>query len=220
MRRFLVAAIASALAALLFGCGGGGGAIPPPPPQPVRLSTSTMKFTALGASAAQPVTVWQSALTTAYTESDTCKGVATIAQTSPVTLGTAVYSVTPIGAGGCAATFTGTANESAVLTITSAPNGGGGGVTANPSSLSFLAIGASYVQNLNVSQSNFTGAYSESDSCTGIVTVSVTSNSGGAAVYKVTPAAVGTCQITITGGSGKTATVGVTVTSTSVGGIQ
>ncbi|MHB8198963.1 MAG: hypothetical protein ACYDGW_11995 [Vulcanimicrobiaceae bacterium] len=218
MRRFLAAAIASALAALLFGCGGGG-AILAPPPQPVRLSTSTMNFTALGASAAQPVTVWQSALTTAYAESDTCKGVATIAQTSRVALGTATYSVTPIGAGGCTATFTGTANESAVLTITSAPNAGGG-VTANPSSLSFLAIGASYAQNLNVSQSNFTGAYSESDSCTGVVTVSVTSNSGGAAVYEVTPAAVGTCQITITGGSGKTATVGVTVTSTSVGGIQ
>ena len=179
-----------------------------------------MKFTALGASAAQTVTVWQSTLTTAYTESDTCKGVATIAQTSRVALGTVTYSVTPIGAGGCTATFTGAANESAVLTITSAPNVGGGGVTVNPSSLSFLQIGASYFQNLNVSQSNYTGAYSESDSCTGIVTVSVTSNSGGAAVYKVTPAAVGTCQITITGGSGKTATVGVTVTSTSVGGIQ
>ena len=215
MRRFLAAAIASALAALLFGCAGGG-AMPPLPAQLVRLSTSTMKFTALGASAAQTMTVWQSTLTTAYTESDTCKGVATIAQTSPVTLGTAVYSVTPTGAGGCTATFTGTGNESAVLTITSAPSGGGG-VTANPSSLSFLAIGASYFQNLNVSQSNFTGAYSESDNCTGVVTVGVTSNTAGSAVYEVTPTGVGTCQITITGGNGKTATIGVTATSTSVG---
>jgi hypothetical protein len=123
MRRFLVAAITSALTSLLFGCASGG-AIPRPLARPVRLSPNTM---------------------------------------------------------------------------------------------SFLAIGASYGQNLNVSQSNFTGAYSESDNCTGVVTVSVTSNSGGAAVYGVTPAAVGACQITITGGSGKTATAGVTVTTTSVG---
>ncbi len=216
MRRFLVAAIASALAALLFGCAGGG-AIPPPPPQAVRLSTNTMNFTALGASAAQPVTVWQSTLTTVYTESDTCKGVATIAQTSRVALGTATYSVTPIGAGGCTATFTGTANESAVLTITVAPNAGGGGVTVSPSSLSFLAIGASYFQNLNVSQSNFTGAYGESDNCMGVATVSVTSNAGGAGVYEVTPTGVGACQVSITGGNRQRATVGVTVTSTSAG---
>ena len=98
-----------------------------------------------------------------------------------------------------------------------APNAGGGGVTVSPSSLSFLAIGASYFQNLNVSQSNFTGAYGESDNCMGVATVSVTSNAGGAAVYEVTPTGVGACQVTITGGNGQQATVGVTVTSTSVG---
>lgn len=215
-RRFLAAAIATVLAALLFGCGNG--STPPPPPQPVRLSTNTMNFTALGASAVKSVTVWQSSLTTAYTESDNCTGLAAIAQTSFLTgLGTAAYAVTPTGAGGCTATFTGAGGNSATLTITSTPNvGGGGGVNLNPSSFSFLAIGSSYAQNLNVSQTNFTGTYGESDTCAGIVTVNATSNSGGAAVYKVTPTGVGTCQIIITGG-GKTAIVGVTVTSTSVG---
>ncbi|HTX57251.1 MAG TPA: hypothetical protein VMD47_09115 [Candidatus Acidoferrales bacterium] len=91
-----------------------------------------------------------------------------------------------------------------------------GPVVTNPTSLSFIAAGASYAQNLDISQTNFTGSYSEGDNCSGIATVSPTSNSGGAAVYAVTPVAAGTCQVTVTGGGSMQAVVGVIVTTSTV----
>jgi len=190
------------------------GGIAPPGTQSVTVTPKTLAFTALGASAAQNVTVFQSKLTTSYRESDNCSGVATIVQQGSVSKGTATYTVTPTGAGGCTATFTGIGSNAGTLTISSVPYGS---VTPVPSSFSFIAVGASYAQNLDVTQVNYTGTYSESDTCSGIVTVNAASNAGGSAVYAVTPVTAGTCQITITGGSGKTAIVGVTVTTTSLG---
>ncbi len=220
MRRFLGFGTLAMVAVVLSGCFSSTGTafnpptggIPPPGTEVVVVTPSTLDFTALGAGAARNVTAYQSALDTSYKETDTCSGVATIVQTA-FSGGTATYSVTPTGAGGCTATFTGIGSNTGTLTISSTPSGG---ISTSPSSFNFLAIGPAYAQNLGVSQAGYAGTYGESDTCSGIVTVSVTSNSGGVAVYEVTPTGAGSCQITITGGSGETAIVGVTVTSTSV----
>ncbi len=89
-----------------------------------------------------------------------------------------------------------------------------GNVNPSLSSFSFDAVGVGYAQNLDVSQPHYTGTYTESDTCSGIATVTVTSNADGLAVYSVTPTGAGTCRITITGGDRKSATVSVTVTIT------
>jgi hypothetical protein len=220
MKRLTVCAAAVALT-LLWGCTSSGtaynppfGGTPIPSSQAVTVTPNTMSFTALGAGAAQTTVVFQSRLTPSYSETDNCSGVATVVLTGSVTHGSATYTATPTGAGGCTATFTGLGPNTGTLTISSAPYGG---VSPNPSSFSFLGIGASYASSTTVTQVNYTGTYGENDTCSGIATVSVTSNAGGTAVYKVTPVATGTCQITITGGSGKTANIGVTVTTTSFG---
>lgn len=213
-----LAALAAVLCGCIFSSTGNAfnpptGGIPVPSSQQVQVTPNTLDFTALGAGAARSVSVFQSTLTPSYSETDTCSGVATIAQTG-FSKGTATYSVTPSGAGGCTATFTGVGSNTGTLTISSAPYGS---VTPTPSSFSFLGTGATYAQNLDISQVNYTGTYGESDTCSGVVTVSATSNADGSAVYAVTPVAAGSCQITITGGSGKTAIVGVTVTTTNLG---
>lgn len=101
-------------------------------------------------------------------------------------------------------------------TPTPTPTPALGLVISTPTSFNFVAVGTGYAQDLDITQSNFSGTYAEADTCTGIVTVSPTSNTGGAAVYHVTPVAAGTCQITITGGGSMQAVVGVTVTTNRV----
>lgn len=220
MKRFISSAALVAIA-LLTACTSSGtaynppfGGAPLPWTQPVSVKPDALSFTALGSGAAQSVAVFQSRLTRSYTETDNCSGVATISQQGSVSHGTATYEVTPTGAGGCTATFKGVGSNTGTLTISSAPYGS---VMPNPSSFSFLGTGASYEQPLTVTQSGYAGTYGESDDCSGIATISESSNGGGTAVYDVTPVAVGSCQITITGGNGKQAFVGVTVTTTSFG---
>lgn len=206
---------------LLSGCTSTGradnppfGGIPNPASQQVKVTPNTLTFTALGIAAAQVVTVFQSILDRSYAESDNCSGIVTIARTK-FSRGTATYAITPTGAGGCIATFSGIGTNKGTLTISSTPYGS---VSPNPTSLQFLATGASYAQTLSVSQVNYAGTYGENDSCSGIVTIAHTSNGGGTASYTVTPVTAGSCQITLTGGNNLHAIVGVSVTTTGITG--
>lgn len=219
--RFLTPPLLVMAVALLAGCTSTGradnppfGGIPNPASQQVKVTPNTLSFTALGIAAAQDVTVFQSTLDRSYAESDNCSGVATIARTK-FSRGTATYAVTPSGAGGCVATFSGIGASKGTLSISSTPYGS---VSPNPTSLTFLATGASYAQTLSVSQVNYAGAYGESDTCSGIVAVAQTSNGGGTASYAVTPVSAGSCQITLTGGNNLHAIVGVSVTTTGITG--
>ena len=85
-------------------------------------------------------------------------------------------------------------------------------------SLSFASADPSTVRTFTVQQANFTGSFTESDTCSGIVTVRAASNSGGTAVYRVSPIAngAGSCKITVSGAGTQQVTISVGVTSTPI----
>jgi len=87
----------------------------------------------------------------------------------------------------------------------------------SPAALSFTASGASYAQTFAASESGYTGAFTETDTCnpgTAIATVSAASGPGPTANFTVTPQSAGSCTITVhdTNGQTSTVTVGVTIT--------
>jgi RHS repeat-associated protein len=174
-------------------------------PGPVTLSASHLKFTALGAAAARSVTVAQSNYAGAFSESDSCAGIASVASGS----GGTVFTVTPLAAGTCSATFVGADGQSASLPIKVVLPGG---VVVSPASLTFANTGSANAATLTVTQSNYSGAFSESDTCTSSGVASV-SNGTDSAHFVVTPLAAGTCAITITGGNAQSTSVPVTVTA-------
>jgi hypothetical protein len=180
-----------------------------PSPGDVVVTPDSLTFTALGPSAAQNVTVSQSHYDGAFTETNTCAGIATIAASTTTGGGTAAYSVTAVAQGTCSATFTGGAGKSAPLTI-SVMQTQPGNVIVTPNSLKFTVLGPSGSQSVTVSQTHYDGAFTEKDTCTGIATVSA--KTGGApGAYSVTAIAQGTCSATFTGGGGKSAPLSITV---------
>lgn len=122
--------------------------------------------------------------------------------------GWVVASLFSLGLAGCTPPY---AVPSGTLpTPSTAP----GVVTLSPASLSFLTAGASAAQSVSPSQANYSGPFAAlTTTCAGIATISPASGSA----FTVTPVAAGTCSFTVTG-SGASATLGVTVTTTSVGG--
>ena len=124
--------------------------------------------------------------------------------TVSVVVSSAAPSPTPTGSGG-------SATPTASPTPTAPPPGV---LSANPTTLSFYTTGASAAQTVLVQQTNFSGTLSETDTCSGIVTVSPTSS---ASPYSatVTPVAAGTCTITFSDGT-QTAPVAVTVTTAGI----
>jgi hypothetical protein len=105
------AAAAVALTALLIACGGpvttqpvvGPPSAPPSSPAPPSASPSSLALFGTGSTNASAFAVSESGYTAAFTESDTCGGIAAI--TSAVVTGpNATYTVTGTAAGSCTAT--------------------------------------------------------------------------------------------------------------------
>ncbi len=90
-----------------------------------------------------------------------------------------------------------------------------GVLSANPTTLSFYSTGASAAQTVLVQQTNFSGTLSETDTCSGIVSISPTSSTTSPYSATVTPVAAGTCTITFSDGT-QTVPVAVTVTTAGV----
>ena len=178
------------------------------PPGDILVDPSSLRFDATGSDAAQKVAVSQSGFSDAFKETDTCSGIATIDAISNAN-GRAKYRVTPVANGTCTATFAGGHKETAPLAVTVASPGK---VVVNPTSLSFGAVGSGAAKPATVSQSDYTGAFGESDNCTNIATVAASSNAGGRAAYTVTPLASGTCAATFSGGNKETAPLSISVT--------
>ncbi|MFZ1123950.1 MAG: hypothetical protein WAN59_02255 [Candidatus Baltobacteraceae bacterium] len=77
------------------------------------------------------------------------------------------------------------------------------------------AVGAENAQSFSVSESYYNGTWTESDTCaTGSVASVSTSDHIN---FTVTPSAAGTCTITVSDSYNQQASVGVTVTTTSIG---
>jgi hypothetical protein len=176
-------------------------------PGGVVVVPNSLSFTATGSSHAKSVAVSQSRYTGTFAQSDTCAGIALLAPTSN-TGGKAAYTVTPVGAGTCAATFTGGDKQHATLPISVVLPGP---VVLAPPALSFTTSGVANAKTVRASQSNYSGSFSTSDTCANVATVTASSNGGGAASYRVTAVGSGSCRVTVTGGNQRSAVLPVSV---------
>ncbi|MGB6986170.1 MAG: hypothetical protein WBD74_09390 [Candidatus Aquilonibacter sp.] len=89
-----------------------------------------------------------------------------------------------------------------------------GVLSVNPSAVSISGTGASAAQNVDVQEIGYTGAFGESDNCTGVATIAPSSGSGPSASFTVTPSAAGTCSATFTDSKSQHVAVAITVTTT------
>jgi hypothetical protein len=174
----------------------------------VVLRPASVSFSATGSSDAKTVAVSQSGYDGAFRESDDCAKVATLSVTADGR-GEASYTVTPVGAGSCKATFAGGGDATAVLPISVVPLGT---VVLKPGSVSFTATGTSNARAVTVTQAGFDGAFRESDDCSGIATVEAVDDAGGNARYTVTPVGGGSCAVRFAGGGRQSASLPVSVT--------
>jgi hypothetical protein len=75
-------------------------------------------------------------------------------------------------------------------------------------------------QNVSVTESGYTGAFHESDTCNplsgAIAGVAATSNGNGTATYAITPLSAGVCNVTISDASGHGTTISVSVASAAI----
>ena len=83
-----------------------------------------------------------------------------------------------------------------------------------------LSFSSGTAQNLTVTESGYSGAFTESDTCNPysgeVASVVASTSSAGSATYAVTPMGAGTCAITFTDASARTATVDVTVSTAAI----
>jgi hypothetical protein len=88
---------------------------------------------------------------------------------------------------------------------------------ASQSSVSFQSGSA---QSVSVTESGYTGAFTESDTCnplTGAIAgVAAQSNANGAASYAITPLSAGTCSVTVSDSAGHATTISVSVASAAI----
>ena len=149
------------------------------------------------------ISVTQAGYSGTFAESDGCSGVATVAESTNGS-GRATYAVTAVADGSCTATFAGGFGESGVLAVTVALHGT---VAVTPSSLQFTATGSAHAQKVTVSQSGYSGSFTEINNCAGVATIVATSKGS----YTVTPVGDGACTAHFTGGSARTADLSVVV---------
>jgi hypothetical protein len=84
-----------------------------------------------------------------------------------------------------------------------------GTLAVNPKSLSFVGTGATLATTFTASETGYTGAFTESDTCSGIATVAA----GAAGSYTITPSGAGSCTVTIADSFAQKAAVAVSVTT-------
>ncbi|GEM_PF-2752971 len=102
-------------------------------------------------------------------------------------------------------------------TPTPSPTPTPGPLTATPSVLSFLGIGANLAQTVTVSSSFYTGGFTTT-ACTNAAatTVATVSAVGSNGTFTVTPVAVGACAITVSDAANRQTQVSVTVATSSI----
>jgi YD repeat-containing protein len=174
---------------------------------PVVVNPTSLLFTSF--SGYQDVTVTQSGYAGKFTVSGDCGNIVRITELKDSN-GSAKYRIRPILDGACVAKFDGGKSLYGKLAISVTPYGG---VMLSPSTLNGATVGSTY--SLAVSQVNYTGAFSEKDSCSGLASISSTFDSGGAATYQITALAAGSCTAKFTGGNGYSASLPIVITASS-----
>jgi hypothetical protein len=105
-----------------------------------------------------------------------------------------------------------TPTPTATATATSTPLT----LVTNPTAVAVNGLGAANAQPLTVSESAYTGAITESDTCAGIATVSPGSGVGPSLSETVTGVAAGNCVATFKDINGETASSTIQVTTSGV----
>ena len=177
----------------------------------LKLSVKTLAFTAAGASFAKPIVVTETGYTGAFKIASTCGSAVTIAAIKPKGP-KATLTVTPVTAiSSCTVTVKDTKKHkaSAIISVTLPP------LSVNPATLSFDATGSTYATTFAITQTG-TGAFTETDTCSGIASVASVAWKAPSATATVTPTAAGTCTITIKDAYGQSKTVAVSVTTSGI----
>ena len=86
-------------------------------------------------------------------------------------------------------------------------------IGAQTISFSFTAAGQAAA--FLAQESQYTGSFTITNTCTGIATITPTSGTGPAAAFNVTASAAGNCVVTVHDAAANTASVLITVTTTS-----
>jgi hypothetical protein len=123
--------------------------------------------------------------------------------------------------GGSAATFGALAAPTPAATSTPTPSPSqspspspspaatpAGAIVLSPSSLAFVAAGSANAQTFAASETGYSGAFTESDTCPSIATIAQTS-----ATFTVTPVAAGSCIVTVADSHQQKSTVTISVTT-------
>ncbi len=87
---------------------------------------------------------------------------------------------------------------------------------ASPGSLGLAGSGASFARSFDVTESAYTGAITQTNTCSGIATFAPASGSGPSLHVTATGVAAGTCAVTYRDTAGQSATVTISVTIGSV----
>jgi hypothetical protein len=220
MARGLKIATILTIGAIFAACGSGTPA-PLVPEATISLSGTVVKNGAIELTEGSgPVTLQatQANYSGSYTFSIANSAVATVSApaTALARRGDAVSTVTetqgtvtiaPVSIGSTTLTITTNTTLTVPVTVL-AP------LTANPATLTFLATGAAAAQTTTVTEANFSGTLSETDTCSGIATVTPPKSTS-PYTATVTPVSGGTCTITFTDGT-QTAPVAVSVTSSGI----
>jgi hypothetical protein len=99
-------------------------------------------------------------------------------------------------------------------TPTATPTAGPPGVlNVNPTSVAVAGLGSTYALQFVAGETGYTGAFTESDTCSGVATVTTPSAKGPSATYTVTGVAAGTCTATIKDSFGQSAAEAISVTT-------
>lgn len=95
-----------------------------------------------------------------------------------------------------------------------------GKIVLTPSSLSFTAAGSAYAQKITASEPNYSGAFTQVNTCAKKATLTPSSGKGPKLAFTVTPVAAGSCTLTIkdAGKNAASAPVGVTTSGVVISG--
>jgi hypothetical protein len=86
-------------------------------------------------------------------------------------------------------------------------------LNASPNPLNINGLGAPSALTESVTETGYSGLFGESDTCSGIATVSTANAHGPSATYTVTGVTAGMCNITFSDASSQQQIVAVTVTA-------
>jgi hypothetical protein len=235
--------LALVIAVVFAGCGVGGSTgaphpapTPTPSLSPIVATPSSLTFAALGAAAAQTVTLSEAGYEGAFSLRTACTIV------TPAVLTETSYSITPLANGACTLTFFDANGQSINVPVTvsataptpapsTSPTAGPTAmptsgpttaptsspspspIVANPVSFAFLGTGAGLSQTLTLSEAGYTGTFALT---TGCAQIAVTPSTG--TTFALVPASAGSCGLVFGDNHGQTILVPAIVTVTNGSG--